>query len=144
MRAASAAHRVRVGTDIVAVERLSRLLDEQPELSERVFTARELSYCAGRRRATEHLAARLAAKEAVLKALGTGLGTGMRWSDVEVVNHLRGRPQVRLRGRVAVTARRRGLRDIDVSLSHVAGLALATAVLVCEDDPAEEDQRWTG
>src|SRR5262249_30494931 len=84
---------------VVAVERLSRLLSRQPGLRQRVFTERELSYCDSRpRRCAEHLAARFAAKEAVVKALGTGIGTRMRWTDVEVVNALGGRPVVRLYG----------------------------------------------
>jgi holo-[acyl-carrier protein] synthase len=126
--------RVLVGTDIVAVERLTRLLAEQPALAGRVFTARELSYCATRRRGGEHLAARFAAKEAVLKALGTGLGARMRWTDVEVVNHRDGRPRVRLHGEVDAVARQRRMRHIDISLSHVPGLAVANAALVCDGD----------
>jgi holo-[acyl-carrier protein] synthase len=140
---APAAPRVRIGTDIVAVDRLTRLLAEQPGVAERVFTARELSYCDGRRRSAEHLAARLAAKEAVLKALGTGLGAGMRWTDVEIVNRLGGRPEVRLHGRVAEVAWRLRLRHVDVSLSHVTDLALASAAMVCEDERTEE-LRWAG
>jgi holo-[acyl-carrier protein] synthase len=145
--------RVLIGTDIVTVDRLARLFADQPAVADRIFTARELSYCEGRRRRAEHLAARFAAKEAVLKALGTGLGTGMRWTDVEVVNRLGGRPEVRLYGQVAAVARRRRMRHIDVSLSHVAGLALASAALVCQDrcrdlpaaEPAAgpEDPKWT-
>jgi holo-[acyl-carrier protein] synthase len=127
--------RVLVGTDIVGVERLDRLLAEQPAIAEEVFTERELAYCARRRGRGEHLAARFAAKEAVLKALGTGLGTRMRWTDVEVVNHLGGRPAARLHGEVVDVARQRGVRHIDISLSHIPGLALATAALVC-DGPA--------
>jgi holo-[acyl-carrier protein] synthase len=126
--------RVLVGTDIVLVERLTRLLAEQPALAGRVFTARELSYCAGKRRGGEHLAARFAAKEAVLKALGTGLGTRMQWTDVEVVNQRSGRPRVRLHGEVDAVARQRRMRRIDISLSHVPGLALANAALVCEGE----------
>lgn len=127
--------KVMLGTDIVGVERLDRLLAEQPEIAERVFTERELAYCAGRRRRGEHLAARFAAKEAVLKALGTGLGTGMNWTDVEVVNQRDGRPGARLSGEVVAVARRLGVRHIDISLSHIPGLALASAALVCEGEP---------
>jgi holo-[acyl-carrier protein] synthase len=141
---------VQVGTDIVAVQRLAVLLSEQPALSRRVFTARELSYCEGRRRAAEHLAVRFAAKEAVLKALGAGLGARMRWTDVEVVNGLSGRPEVRLYGEAAITARRRRMHQIDISLSHTAGLAIACVAVVCRggdgetacgpaDDPTRRD-----
>jgi holo-[acyl-carrier protein] synthase len=136
--------RVRVGTDIVAVQRLVKLLAEQPALLPRVFSARELSYCEGRLRRGEHLAARFAAKEAVLKALGTGVGARMRWTDVEVVNQIGGRPLVRLHGEAAAVASRRGMDHIDLSLSHAAGLAIACVALVCRGEdvvPGSEDAR---
>src|SRR5918999_4275766 len=109
---------VRVGVDLVRVERLERLLSEHDAAPERLFTAGELEYCRGKRRAAEHLAARFAAKEAVLKALGTAMTQGTRWTDVEVVNERSGRPTVVLHGETAARAGRGGLRELDVSLSH--------------------------
>jgi holo-[acyl-carrier protein] synthase len=125
---------IRTGVDLVGVDRLRRLLDEQPELAERVFTTRELAYCRGRRRSAQHLAARFAAKEAVLKAVGTGLGRRMLWTDVEVVNERGGRPAVRLHGEVARWAEHRRITAVDVSLSHTAGMAMAHAIAVHEVD----------
>ena len=125
-----------MGVDLVSVARLARLLAEQPEIAESIFTARELAYCAGKRRRVEHLAARFAAKEAVLKAFGTGLGQRMHWTEVEIVNEAVGRPRVCLRGEVAAWAERRGLTDLDVSLSHTADLAIAQAVAVWRRHPA--------
>jgi len=109
---------------------MARLGAENPGIHETIFTGLELRYCRGKRRANEHLAARFAAKEAVLKALGTGLGQRMRWTDVEIVNGVLGRPLVRLHGEVAAWARREGLSDLDVSLSHTADLAVAQALAV--------------
>lgn len=123
---------VRVGVDLLPVARMARLAAENPGIQETIFTGLELRYCRGKRRATEHMAARFAAKEAVLKALGTGLGQRMRWTDVEIVNEVLGRPVVRLHGEVAAWARRRGLADLDVSLSHTSELALAHALAVWE------------
>jgi holo-[acyl-carrier protein] synthase len=111
---------------------MARLATENPGIQETIFTGLELRYCRGKRRAAEHLAARFAAKEAVLKALGTGLGQRMRWTDVEIVNEVLGRPLVRLHGEVAAWARRRGLADLDVSLSHTSELAVAHALAVWE------------
>jgi holo-[acyl-carrier protein] synthase len=122
--------RLRVGVDAVDVERLARLSDDHPGSLGEIFTARELRYCAGKRRRTEHLAARFAAKEAVLKAFGTGISQRMRWTDVEVVNDKYGRPEVTLDGAVAEFADRHGLADLDVSLTHTRGLAIAHAVTV--------------
>lgn len=112
-------------------------MTSEPELRERVFTPQELDYCYKRGRLGERLAGRWAAKEAVLKSLGTGLGPRMEWTDVEVVNDRRGRPQVRLHGEAEVVARSLGMHHIDLSLSHTAGLAVAHAVLVCVPGPAD-------
>lgn len=111
---------------------MARLATENPGIRDEIFTARELRYCLGKRRAFEHMAARFAAKEAVLKALGSGLGQRMRWTDVEIVTSVLGRPRVELHGEVADWARRRRLAQVDVSLSHTRALAVAQAVVVWE------------
>ena len=127
---------VRVGIDAVAVARLKRLVEDDEERQERLFTARELAYCAGKRRRYEHLAARFAAKEAVLKAFGTGISQRMRWTDVEVLNERSGRPQVVLGGAVADFAARHGLSQVDISLTHTEDLAFAHAVTLWKPEAA--------
>jgi holo-[acyl-carrier protein] synthase len=120
--------KLRTGVDVVGVERLRRLVEGHEDRQRTLFTARELEYCRGKRRQYEHMAARFAAKEAVLKAFGTGISQRMRWTDVEVVNDSLGRPTIRLEGAVASFAERHGLRDLDVSLSHMENLAVAHAI----------------
>jgi holo-[acyl-carrier protein] synthase len=122
--------RLRVGIDVIGVQRMERLLTQNPEGVHEIFTPREVEYCRSKRRCYEHLAARFSAKEAVLKAFGTGVSQRMRWQDVEVVNDVRGRPRVKLSGAVAAFARRHGLSDLDVSLTHAEGLAIAQAVAI--------------
>ena len=119
--------RLRVGVDAVGVQRLERLLDDHPSRVEELFTKQELEYCRGKRRESEHLAARFAAKEAVLKAFGTGISRRMRWTEVEVVKDANGRPEIRLTGAVAAYADNHGLRQLDVSMTHTEGLAIAHA-----------------
>jgi holo-[acyl-carrier protein] synthase len=130
--APEAERRLRTGVDVVGVERLRRLVEGHEDRLDTLFTPRELDYCRGKRRKYEHLAARFAAKEAVLKAFGTGISQRMRWTEVEVVNDQVGRPTVRLEGAVASYAERHGLRELDVSLSHVESLAVAHAITVWE------------
>ena len=131
--------RVAVGVDLVHVGRVQRLLEASPDALDTLLTAGEQAYCSGRRRHHEHVAARFAAKEAVLKALGTGLAARMRWTDVEVAKEAGGRPCVRLHGEVAAAARRRGVRSVELSLSHSDGLAIAHVVAVL--GPADGYQR---
>jgi len=130
--------RVRVGVDIVGVDRVRRLMAESSGVEETVFTPTELAYCRGKRRGADHLAARFAGKEAVLKALGTGLGRRMRWLDVEIVPGARGRPLVHLHGAVAEYAKSNGVSDVEVSLSHSVGLAVGQAVALWPDQAGEE------
>jgi holo-[acyl-carrier protein] synthase len=124
--------RLRVGVDAVAVARLERLVRDDERRQETLFTRRELDYCRRKRRQFDHMAARFAAKEAVLKAFGTGISQRMRWTDVEVVNEASGRPRIVLGGAVASFAERHGLKDLDVSLTHTGGMALAQAVTLWE------------
>jgi holo-[acyl-carrier protein] synthase len=127
--------RLGAGVDLVAVERVERLVERYAGAGETLFTRRELEYCMPRPRRYEHLAARFAAKEAVLKAFGTGKRGRMRWTDVEIVTEPDGgRPTVRLGGAAAAFAKQNGLKEVDVSLSHTGGLALAFAVSIWDDE----------
>lgn len=117
-----------VGTDLVHVPRLEQALARHPGFATRVYTRTEIAYCEQHREPGPRYAARFAAKEAVLKALGTGLARGMRWQDVEIVAGPARRPLVMLHGAVAETARRQGVRAVQVSLSHAGEYALACAV----------------
>jgi holo-[acyl-carrier protein] synthase len=128
---ASGTHsRIRIGVDLVGVERVTRLVTDHAGALDELFTELEQEHWRKKRHRFEHLAGRFAAKEAVLKAFGTGLRQRMRWTDVEIVSGIAGRPEVRLHGEVAEQARRRGLEDLDLSISHAEGLAVAHAVAV--------------
>ncbi|MGO9898615.1 MAG: holo-ACP synthase [Solirubrobacteraceae bacterium] len=127
---------VRIGIDAVGVARLERLLGEDPVRQEALFTPTELAYCRRKRRCHEHLAARFAAKEALLKAFGVGMSQRMRWTEIEVLNERSGRPRIRLDGAVAQFAQRRGLVQLEVSLTHTEGLAFAHVVTVWGGRPA--------
>jgi holo-[acyl-carrier protein] synthase len=131
-----------VGIDLLRVDRMARLVAENPDVVGTLFTEREIAYCRGKRRCCEHMAARFAAKEAVLKAIGTGLGQRMRWTDVEILRELSGRPRVRLHGEVAEWARRNRLSDLDVSLSHTSEIAAAHAVAVWSGDDEPHAPGW--
>lgn len=121
---------IRIGVDIVEVNRIIRLITENPDILDTIFTNHESAYCARKRRQYEHLAVRFAAKEAVLKAFGSWLGRGVSLTDVEVVNDVIGKPHICLHNKVAAFAERRGVVDLDVTLSHTAGMAIACVVTV--------------
>jgi holo-[acyl-carrier protein] synthase len=131
--------RFRIGVDLVGVDRVARLVTDHEGALDELFTEREQAHWRRKRQRFQHLAGRFAAKEAVLKAFGTGLRQRMRWTDVEIVRGSRGRPEVQLHGEVAAWARRRGLADIEVSVAHSAGLAVAQAVSIWEGNAFSSD-----
>jgi holo-[acyl-carrier protein] synthase len=121
---------VGLGIDVIAAERIGRLLERQPAAYERLFSAQERAYCDGFAAPYPHYAARFAAKEAVGKALGIGI-IGFVWRDIEVLSG--GKPRVALHGGVADVARRLGVTRVELSLSHTAGMAYAVAAALKED-----------
>lgn len=118
-----------LGTDLVEVARLRRLLERWDErFLDKVFLPEEIEYCRGRPDPARHYAVRLAAKEAVFKALGEGWTGRLGWKDVRVVRRPGGSVRVELRGKGAELARLRGVERVELSLSHDGGYALAFAV----------------
>lgn len=127
------------GVDLCEERRIVEMVERHGDsFLERVFTSGEREYAhPGGRLRGERLAARFAAKEAVLKALGTGWRGGMAWTDVEVVRHGSGQPRIRLAGEAAAVASRRGIVSWHLSLSHVAGLAMASVIACGPRPPAD-------
>ena len=123
---------VRVGTDIVEVDRVRRAVERTGEaFIRRVYTEGEAAYCdAGAARRFESYAARFAAKEAFAKATGEGVGANVHLNEVEVVNLDHGKPVLRLHGTTAAFFEEAFPgASVDVSLSHTSKLAVATVVI---------------
>ncbi|MCK6440828.1 MAG: holo-ACP synthase [Planctomycetes bacterium] len=121
---------VGMGIDIVEVARVEALWRENPEaFTRRAFTDIEITYCTGRERPAQHLAARFAVKEAALKALGTGWAQGLGLRDVEVLRDEAGKPSLRLLGAAKTRADALGVTATHVSLSHTEHYACATVIL---------------
>jgi holo-[acyl-carrier protein] synthase len=116
---------VRVGLDVIEIERVRRALERYPSFRERCFTAAEREYCDSRPNPPQHYAARFAAKEAVGKALG--IGAQFRWREIEVAG--RPKPGVTLSGRSQARAEQIRTRGVDLSMTHSRGLAAAVCVI---------------
>ena len=117
---------MRVGVDLIEIARIRRALERYPTFRERCFTAAEREYCEARPNRAESYAGRFAGKEAVGKALGFGVARAFAWRDIEIVG--RPKPTVRLNGRVAAWAERRGVEVGDLSMTHSRELAGAVCV----------------
>jgi len=121
---------VRVGVDLIEIERVRRALERHPAFRARCFTAAERAYCEARANPPQHYAARFAGKEAVGKALGFGVARSFAWREIEIEG--RPKPSVRLSGRVEAWARSLGAGAVDLSLTHSKELAAAVAAVVLE------------
>ena len=118
---------MKVGVDLIEIERIRRALERYPGFKERCFTEAERAYCDSRKNPAQSYAGRFAGKEAVGKALGFGVARAFAWQDVEIVG--RPKPAVQLHGRLAAWAERVGALEIDVSMTHSRELASAVAVV---------------
>ena len=118
---------LKIGNDIIEVERIRKLLLEYPEkFKKRVFTAEEVKYCESKgENKYQSYAARFAAKEAVFKAISELLPNkyNIQWTDIEVINNNEGRPSVTIKNVDKI-------EQIDISISHVKEYAIATALVM--------------
>lgn len=120
---------MRVGVDLIEIERIRRALARYPRFRSRCFTEAERAYCDSRPDPAQHYAARFAGKEAVGKALG--FGVHFTWLEIDI--HGRPKPGVHLSGGTKAWAERVGAGRIDLSMTHSRELAAAIC-LVAEPD----------
>ena len=123
---------MRVGVDLIEIERIRRALDRYDGFRERCFTEAERAYCDGKPNPAQHYAGRFAGKEAVGKALGCGVH--FTWREIEIVG--RPKPGVVLSGRTKAWAERVGAGRIELSMTHSRELAAAIAVVADAGPPA--------
>ena len=121
---------MKVGVDLIEIQRIAQALERYPGFRERCFTDAEREYCDGRANPPQHYAARFAGKEAVGKALGSGVR--FTWREIEIVG--RPKPSVRLSGRTAAFAEKVGAGALDLSMTHSKELAAAICVVVPADE----------
>ena len=108
-----------MGTDLVSVPRMERLLQRYRSRLKRFFTPAELEYAFSQRFPAQHLAARFAAKEAVAKVVGRPF----RYREAETVLSPHGTPKLNFYGSLA--SRTAAFRQWGVTLSHTKEYALA-------------------
>jgi holo-[acyl-carrier protein] synthase len=121
-----------IGTDIIEVSRIEKVMERDIGFREKIFTSGEITYCETMKHKYENYAARFSAKEAFMKAIGTGWRFGIRFADIEVYHDEFGKPLIRLYGKAEELVKIEGISKIHVSLSHVK--EIATAIVIVETD----------
>ena len=84
-----------IGTDIVQINRLKKVLKKKSSLS-KLFSTHEISRCQKTNKSFNCFAKRFAAKEAFSKALGTGISKGINFNQIVVLNEKSGKPFIKL------------------------------------------------
>lgn len=119
-----------IGTDIVAVARIERLLARYGErFVDRVLSPSEQPGFAATPRPAAFLAKRFAAKEAFAKALGTGLRAPVTLAGIEIVHDANGRPTLAFADDLRHLLQTRGIMYWHLSISDERDYACAFVVL---------------
>jgi len=119
-----------IGIDIIEIARVAAMRQRHGARFERkLFTPREIEYCRRHKKADQHFAVRFAAKEAAMKALGTGLAKKIGFLCIEVTKNASGKPELHLRKAAAAQAKRLGMRQAHLSVSHSDEWAAAVVIM---------------
>jgi holo-[acyl-carrier protein] synthase len=132
-----------VGTDVQAIDEVRASLARfGARYAERVYTAGEIAAAGGLDAGdpAPGLAARFAAKEATIKVLRP---TAARpdWRSIEVVRREGGWCELELTGAASQLAREQGIVELALSLSHGAGVGMASVVARLDRDEEPGDGR---
>lgn len=121
---------VGTGVDLAEVPRIRASIERfGNKFINRIYTPSEIAYVERKANRFERYAARFAAKEAGMKAIGTGWRHGVRWQDFEVINLRSGKPTLRFHGVAEEFARKLGVRNVSLSITHTAELGMAHVIL---------------
>ena len=116
------------GTDIIEIERIKESIEKKgTQFINRIYTENEIKYCESKKNLKyQHYAGRFSAKEAIFKAISKSLDDkfSMEWKNMEILNDENGRPSVKF-----INFEVKGLKEIDISISHCKQYAVATVVV---------------
>lgn len=121
---------VLIGVDVQSISEVERSVQEFGDrYLKRVYTQYEIDSCMGSGRVfAAGLAARFAAKEALIKLLDAGGDGPPFWKSIEVRLTPSGRPVFDLHDLTQKMAKKKGVRELSLSLSHDGDTAMAAVV----------------
>lgn len=120
---------MRLGTDIIEIDRIRQAVERQPRFPEKVLSDAELNLYQDFReeRRMSFLAGRFSVKEAYGKAMGTGIGR-ISFTDISILPNDMGAP-------VLVSAPL--VESVHLSISHSRDYATATVIVDLPDEEIE-------
>ncbi len=124
-----------IGTDIVEVSRIKKLLIRFPErFLSRCFHPSEIEkfYSLSKIRQPQFIAKRFAAKEALVKAFGTGFSNGIEMNQIAVMNNEAGQPSIYLAPKITAIFQRAHEPKFKIHLSLSDEINYAIAFVTVE------------
>ena len=120
---------LKIGTDICQIDRVKSAYKRYGKrFLNRILTKNEIKYVTSKKEnLINRLAGRFAAKEATSKVLGTGL-RGVYFKEVEILRERSGAPKIVLHKRAKEKAKKLGLINFELSISHERDFALAFVI----------------
>ncbi|MHB1333258.1 MAG: holo-ACP synthase [Sulfuriferula sp.] len=119
-----------VGTDMVAVARMARLLARYGEHAvQRILAPQEWPEFARKSDGARFLAKRFAAKEALAKAAGTGLRSPVGLSNIRVQHTSLGQPELVFATELQTWMTTRGVTRAHLSISDETDYVIAFVIL---------------
>lgn len=116
-----------IGTDIVEISRIEKIMNRTSSFIQKSFTQNEIEYFKSKGLKGNIVAGNFAAKEAISKAIGTGFrGFGLK--DIEVLRDELGKPIVNLSDKIYKLVNVKEF-NIYISISHSKENAIAYAVM---------------
>jgi holo-[acyl-carrier protein] synthase len=118
-----------IGTDIVNINRMRRILEKFPTLKKKILSNQEFEICQTlqAQQQARYLAKRFAAKEAIAKAIGVGIGI-IGLSNISILNNNLGKPYVVINFDKNTPCAYHKNTCIEVSLSDERDYAIAFAI----------------
>ena len=121
---------VGIGTDLVEIKRIEKVLVAHPDrFPQRILAEEELAVFREHLLPLHFLAKRFAAKEAGAKALGTGIRRNICFTDFVVSNGADGNPIMQLTGCAAEQMQKIGGRTVHLSLTDERNFAQAFVII---------------
>ena len=88
-----------IGTDIIEINRIKKLLNKNNQFKKKIFSTKEIKSCESSPNVSASYSKRFAAKEAFSKALGTGVSNGISFNEISINNKKNGAPFIELLGK---------------------------------------------
>ena len=110
---------VGTGVDLIEIERVKQAHEKHGKrFIERLFTPAEAAYCLKKSDPYPSLAGRFAAKEAVIKAFSHGFGGRWKWTQIEVVREMSGKPGLKFTGIMEQLRVERRIDRVHLTIAH--------------------------